>query len=87
MSEPTSNPAPVDLPDIDLTSPVICQHPSGCGRQAEWRIRSRCDLDHPWWLACDKHCRIEQERVPALYRCELHKVLIRPGSPVEWRPL
>ncbi|MDA8439388.1 MAG: hypothetical protein M0Z51_11100 [Propionibacterium sp.] len=87
MSEPTHNPAPVDLPDIDLIAPVICQHHSGCGRQAEWRIRSRCDLPHAWVLLCDKHCQEEQAKVPALYRCTLHKVLIRPGSPVEWRPL
>jgi len=85
MSDPT--PTPVDLADIDLTAPVMCEAPGGCGRQAEWQIRSRCKGGHRWLLACDKHVRREMARPAQVYRCVVHGVLIPAGQPVEWRPL
>ncbi|MDA8440100.1 MAG: hypothetical protein M0Z51_14750 [Propionibacterium sp.] len=88
MSEPTHNPAPVDLPDIDLTAPVMCEHIGGCGRKAEWECRPSCPEPHRWFHYCTKHAEEVRDwaRAYAPLTCRHHGVPFEP-DPLEWRPL
>lgn len=86
MSEPTHNPAPVDLPDVDLTAIIPC---APCGQPAVWRARIKCEQPHAWIFYCDP-CGLvkakEYERGGRRWKCTKHNVRL-PEGVVEWRPL
>lgn len=89
MSEPTHNPAPVVLPDVDMTAAVPCQR-EGCTADPMWRYRLRCPLGgHPWIDLCDVHAQQKAREFEKVKRweCVSHRNPLPAGNPVEWRPL
>ena len=88
MTEPTHDPAPVELPDVDLTASIPCER-EGCTADPIWRYRLRCPLGHDWILLCLPHAQeisVHFERKKR-WQCVAHRNPLPVGKPIEWRPL
>lgn len=88
MTEPTHDPAPVDLPDVDLSAEVPCDW-QYCVSDPVWRYRLRCELGHAWVHMCELHAERTRMRFAVVprWQCMAHHNPLPIGEPIEWRPL